>query len=147
MDNIRTTVDLFDTGLTCSQAVLTVFGEHYGLDSRMALIVGRPLGGGMGHMGRTCGAVSAAVIVLGLAKDDSEEKEAREVTFAAVQELFRRFQAVHGTTDYKDLLGEDMSTEEGIKRIREQGLVRKVCPAFVRDAAVILQELLTPSAR
>jgi hypothetical protein len=98
-------------------------------------------------MGRTCGAVSAAVIVLGLAKDDSEEKEAREVTFAAVQELFRRFQAVHGTTDYKDLLGEDMSTEEGIKRIREQGLVRKVCPAFVRDAAVILQELLTPSAR
>jgi C_GCAxxG_C_C family probable redox protein len=147
MDNIEKTMDLLAVGLNCSQAVLTVFGEPYGLDSQLALMVGRPLGGGMGHMGRTCGAVSAAVIVLGLARDDLEEKEARKVTFDAVQELFLRFQAVHGTTDCKDLLGEDMSTEEGIKRIREQELVKKLCPAFVRDASAILEGLLTSSAR
>jgi len=103
----------------------------------------------MGHMGRTCGAVSAAVLVLGLglARDDPEEREARKVTFDAVQELFRLFQAVHGTTECKDLLGEDMSTEKGIKKIREQELTKKLCPGFVRDAATILEELLTRPSR
>ncbi len=143
MNNVEKTVDLFSTGLNCSQAMLTVFGEQYGLDAEMAANLGRPLGGGMGHLARTCGAVTAAVLVLGLAKDHQDEGEARKVSHACVQDLFRRFEDLHGTTECKHLLGTDMSTEEGLKRVQEEKLVRKVCPPFVRDAASILAELLT----
>ena len=143
MNNVERTVDLFSTGLNCSQAILTVFGESYGLDAEMAAKLGRPLGGGIGHMAKTCGAVTAAALVLGMAKDNQDEGEARKASHACVQDLFRRFADAHGTTECKELLGADMSTEEGLKKIQEEKLVRKVCPLFVRDTAIILEGLLS----
>ncbi len=142
MNNAERTVDLFTNGLNCSQAILTVFGEPYGLAAEMAERVGRPLGGGIGRLARTCGAVTAAVLILGLAKDDQDEGEARRVSYSHVQELFRRFEALHGTTECKSLLGADMSTAEGLKKVQDEKLVSKVCPAFVKDAANILETLL-----
>jgi len=142
MNDPEKTVELFANGRNCSQAMLTVFGEPYGLNSEMAMKLGRTLGGGIGHMARTCGAVTAAVLVLGLARENQDEGEARKISFSRAQELFRRFETLHGTSECKNLLGADMSTEEGMTRIQQQQLVRNLCPAFVRDAAAILEELL-----
>lgn len=145
MDKVQKAVSLFSTELNCSQAILTVFGESYGVDSAMARRLGRALGGGgMGHMAGICGALSGAVLILGLAKDDADEAEARKAAFSSVQEFFKRFRAVHGTTDCKELLGADMSTEEGKKRIKQENLIRNRCPAFVTSAARILEEMLNP---
>jgi C_GCAxxG_C_C family probable redox protein len=143
MNHIERTVDLFSAGLNCAQAILTVFGEPYGLDTEMAAKLGRPLGGGIGHLAKTCGALTAAALVLGMAKDGRDEGEARKASHSCVQDLFKRFAAFHGTTECKELLGADMSTEEGLKKVQEEKLVRKVCPAFVRDTASILEKLLT----
>ncbi|MBI5250007.1 MAG: C_GCAxxG_C_C family protein [Desulfomonile tiedjei] len=142
MNSVSKTVDLFAAGLNCSQAILKVYGEAFGLDSETATKLGRPLGGGMGHMARTCGAVTAAVLVLGLAKDNQDEGAARKDSFFHVQELFRSFEALHGSTECKTLLGADMSTEEGLKKIKEEKLVSRMCPKFVSDAAEILEKLL-----
>ncbi len=142
MNNVERAVDLFPTKLNCSQAMLTVFGEPYGLNAKLAARLGLPLGGGMGHLARTCGAITAAVLVLGLAKDHEDEEEAKRVSFSCVQELFRSFEALHGTTECKGLLGADMSTAEGLKKVREEKLVSRVCPALVRDVATILERLL-----
>jgi C_GCAxxG_C_C family probable redox protein len=142
MTNATQAVDLFLNGLTCSQAVLTVFGEPYGLDTELAQKLGLPLGGGMARQGRTCGAVTAAVLVIGLAKDGEDKAEAKRIAFSSVQGFFRRFEALHGTTECKDLLGADISTEEGMKKIQDEKLFTTVCPVFVRDAANILEELL-----
>jgi C_GCAxxG_C_C family probable redox protein len=143
MNNPERALELFANGLNCSQALLTLFGKRYGLDSAMAGALGRPLGGGMGHLARTCGAVVAAVLLLGMATDAQEETEARTASDVSVREFFRRFERRHGTTECKELLGVDMSTEEGMKRIRAEKLVQKRCPAFVEDAAGILDELLS----
>jgi C_GCAxxG_C_C family probable redox protein len=142
MNNVERAVDLFANGLNCSQAMLTVFGEPYGLDAKMAEKLGRPLGGGMGRLALTCGAITGAVLILGLAKGHQEEAEARKVSYSSVRELFRRFEVLHGTTACKSLLGADMSTAEGLKKIQDQQLVSKVCPVFVKDAANILESLL-----
>jgi len=142
MDNPERTLALLATGLNCSQALLTLFGERYGLDSALAVAIGRPLGGGMGHMARTCGAVTAAVLLLGMATDNGDEKQAREKSDIYIRQFFERFEGRHGATDCKDLLGVDMSTEEGRRKITEERLVAKRCPAFVQDAAGILDELL-----
>lgn len=142
MNKAEEAVDFFASGLSCSQAMLTVFGEAYGLDAKMAAKLGRPLGGGIGHNALTCGALTAAVLVLGLAKDNQDEGEARKASYSCAKDLFKRFAALHGTTECKQLLGTDISSEEGWKKIQEEKLVRKVCPPFVRDAATILEELL-----
>jgi C_GCAxxG_C_C family probable redox protein len=143
MDRTERVVQLFENGLNCSQAMLVVFGEPHGLDLETAKRLGRPLGGGMGRLGRVCGAVSGAIVVLGLAQlDTMDESEARNDIARFVRELVQRFEDRHGTTLCNGLLGADMSTETGMRKIKEEKLVPKLCPAFVRDAAEILSELL-----
>jgi C_GCAxxG_C_C family probable redox protein len=143
MERIERVVQLFENGLNCSQAMLVVFGEPHGLDIETAKRLGRPLGGGMGRLGRVCGAVSGAIMVLGLAQQAAmDEGEARNDIARLIQELVRRFEERHGTTLCNGLLGADMSTEAGMRKIKEEQLVPRLCPAFVRDAAEILSELL-----
>jgi C_GCAxxG_C_C family probable redox protein len=146
MNNAERTVDLFSGGMTCAQAMLAVFGEAHGLNVDMVARLGRPLGGGMGRSGRTCGALTSAVLLLGLSKDDPDEAEARKACVHHVQQLFQRFIGIHGTTECSELLGADWNTAEGLRKIQEENLVKNLCPAFVKDAASILEELMTDSS-
>jgi len=82
MDAAQKAVHLFENGLNCSQAILTAFGEPHGIDSESAKKLGRPWGGGVGRMGRICGAVTGAIMVLGLAQSGwQDEAEARNDLF------------------------------------------------------------------
>ncbi len=146
MDKVERTVDLFSGGMICAQAMLAVYGEAHGLDADMAARLGRPLGGGMARSGRTCGALTSAVLLLGLSTDAPDGSEARDRCFRHVQQLLHRFTLLHGTTECKELLGADWNTPEGLRRIQEENLVRTRCPAFVRDAASILEQLTTASS-
>ncbi|MBF0548976.1 MAG: C_GCAxxG_C_C family protein [Deltaproteobacteria bacterium] len=143
MNRTEKTIQLLQIGSNCSQAILAVFGEPHGVDVDLADRLGRPLGAGLGRMGQVCGAVSSAIVVLGLAqKNGLDEAEARNDLARTAQELAARFKGLHGTIMCKDLLGADISTQSGMARIKEEKLVPKLCPVFVRDAADILSEFL-----
>lgn len=149
MNKVEKTLDLHrNGGLTCSQALLTVYGETYGIDPEKAMLLGRPLAGGIGGQGETCGYITAAILILAHAYNDKDEAEARKNTHPAVMNLFRRFKERHGTTMCKELLGADMSSEEGRKKIKEEKLVAKHCHCnggIGQDVTEILQTLISIS--
>ena len=146
MNRVEKTVDLHKNGgLNCSQAILTAFSESFGMDPETAKMLGRPLGGGISHLALTCGYLTGAVLVLAQAMNNKDERQARKETFKAVQELFSRFKERHGATMCKELLGADMTTEEGIKKILEEKLVAKHCYGYGRDVAEILEDLINPN--
>jgi C_GCAxxG_C_C family probable redox protein len=142
MDKAEQAAGLFSSGLNCAQSILSAFGEPYGLTREMAKILGRPLGGGMGRTGQTCGAITAAVLILGLANNNPNEEEARKAVYPKIQEFLKQFEAIHNSCDCKDLLGADMSAAEGRKIIQEEKLISQLCPGFVKDAARLLEQLL-----
>jgi len=143
MNCIKKTRDLHqNNGLNCSQAIMTAFGDQLGIDPSLARTYGRPWGGGIGHLAQTCGYLTGAVLVLAQAFDDADEKKARQETAQAVRELFRRFEKKHGTTLCKDLLGADMTTEEGREKIAAEKLVAKHCYGVGEDVAAILENLI-----
>lgn len=142
MTNAERAAELFDSGLNCCQAVLIVFGPSYGVNPETAKSLARAFGGGMGRLGKTCGAVSAAVIVLGLASDREDEAEAKTVAYSRVIEFFEQFEALHGATDCRSLLGTDISSDEERQKARDNGLFKQLCPVFVKDTAAILERLL-----
>ena len=144
MKSQETAQTLFHTGFSCSQSVLAAFAEQFGLEQQAALKVASAFGGGMVHSGATCGAVSGALMVIGLryGSASAEDKAVKDHTYAMGQEFLRRFKALHGETTCQGLLGYHIGTIEGMQQAREQGLFKERCPVFVRDAAMILEEML-----
>jgi C_GCAxxG_C_C family probable redox protein len=121
--------------------MLASFGEIYGMDRSTAFKLGRAFGSGMG-MGRECGAVTGALLVLGFkVQDASSEKETRYKVYDLVKEFVRLFEKTHGSIICKDMLGVDLGTQEGRDRAIKDNLFRTLCPGFVRDAARILADM------
>jgi C_GCAxxG_C_C family probable redox protein len=143
MTNVERVLDLFRGDLNCSQAILTVFGEPFGMDRETARRLGRPFGAGMGRMAGTCGALTGAMMVLGLARDQADEKEAKNDVYRYVRELVKRFEERHTTSVCRELLGADLSTEKGMEKARKEKLVARLCPTYVKDAAKILETMLS----
>lgn len=143
-DPIERSVSLFEQGFTCSQAVLAAYAARYGLDEATALKVSCAYGGGVARSGEACGAVSGALMVIGLAhgKASQGDDAAKERTYALTREFWNRFRARHGSLVCKELIGFDIGTPDGAKAASESGVFRDKCPVLVRSAAEILRELL-----
>ena len=137
-------VNIFKEGSNCSQAVISVYAEDFGLSRENALKISRGFGGGMGRMAKTCGAVTGAFMVLGLkyGNADIHDKEARERIYGLVREFARQFENRNGSIICRELLDCDISKPEGAKAAAENGLFASVCPKLVGDATEILEEMM-----
>ena len=147
MTTPETAVSIFESGFNCAQAVLAACGQSRGLPRDTALRVAASFGGGMGRTGETCGAVTGALMAIGLAhaKTAPNEDAAREKGYQLTQEFLARFQAKHHTTRCRDLIGFDLTTPEGRKQALDSGVHKTVCSQLVRDAAEIVEQLLADS--
>ena len=137
-------VNVFKEGSNCSQAVISVYAEDFGLSRENALKISRGFGGGMGRMAQTCGAVTGAFMVLGLkyGNADIHDKEAKERIYGLVREFACRFENRNSSIVCRELLGCDISKPEGAATAKENGLFASVCPKLVGDAAEILEEMM-----
>jgi len=135
-------IEFFGRGYGCAQSMLCIYGESHGIDKDTAVRLGRPFGSGMA-IGSTCGAVMGAVAVLGLALEGGEdEAHERDEVYEKTRELVRRLRDRRGSIDCKDILGVDLSTNEGEKEAMQRNLFGTVCVAVIRDVTQILEELL-----
>lgn len=144
MNKVDKALSLFNQGFSCSQAVLSVYSQQFGIDKETALRVSGAFGGGMARMGETCGVVTGALMVIGLkyGKTRNDDKEAKEKTYAVSKEFIDRFKSQNGSIICKDLLGYDVSTPEGLKMVNEKDLHNKLCTKFIKDAIQIIEGIL-----
>ena len=144
MSNAEIAVATLIEGFNCSQAVLSTLAPELGLDREAALRVAGALGGGMARTGQTCGAVSGALMVIGLRHGHvaAEDQAAKERTYALVREFVDQFRARNTSLLCRELLGCDVGTPEGMQLVREKGLTTSICPGLVRDAAEILEQIV-----
>ncbi|HET6427029.1 MAG TPA: C-GCAxxG-C-C family protein [Phycisphaerae bacterium] len=133
---------VFRSGLNCCQAVVMAFAEEHGLGREDAKRLASAFGGGISGMGLTCGAVTGALFVIGL-KHPRHDPGSAAASVKVAREFTRRFSAENSSIACRDLLGRDISTPEGMEAARAAGLFQTLCPALVRKAAEILDDLLT----
>ena len=143
MSHIDLAQSRFAGGFNCSQAVFSAFADNFGLDENTTLKIASSFGGGMGRMAETCGAVTGAMMVLGLEFGAaSPDREAKERVYTKVREFADRFKARNSSLVCRDLIGCDIGTPEGHQVARERSLFATICPTIVRDAVEILEEML-----
>ncbi|WKY45634.1 C-GCAxxG-C-C family protein [Eubacteriaceae bacterium ES2] len=143
MNKSEEALDLFSQGFNCTQVILSVFGDEFGLDREAALKMACGFGGGL-CQGELCGAVSGAVMVLGLkyGQCEKEDHDAKEKTYDVVNAFCKQFKAINGSIICNDLLDTDLSQENARKIARENGLFKKVCPKVIADAVLILEKFI-----
>ena len=136
-------VSCYHGGLNCTQAVLAVYGKRYGLDREKALKIAGAFGSGMGR-GDTCGAVTGALMVIGLkhTKVKGVRFISKERTAECAREFIALFQERNGSMVCRDLLECDVSTREGLREARKKKHFKTRCAKYVRDAAELLDVML-----
>ena len=137
-DTQRKSNEDFYEKFNCSQAVLGAYAVDYGLTVDQAMKVAACFSGGV-RKGEVCGAVSGAIMVIGLKYGDGPDYKATAYPKAA--EFMDRFKEKNASYVCRDLLGCDLSSEEGMLYARENGLFKDICPKMVESAVDILEEM------
>ena len=129
---------------TCSAAVFSAFSDELGLDPDTAKKIACGFGAGISRTGNMCGAVSGALMVIGLkyGKTEANDDAATDKTRALVRKFIQEFTEKNGSVNCTALLGYDMSDPEAFSLARDSGLFLTKCPALVRDSADILEKIL-----
>jgi C_GCAxxG_C_C family probable redox protein len=138
-------VGKFLEGYNCAQSVLYSFCKELRIDENSALKMACGFGSGMGGNEEVCGAVTGGIIVIGskYGRGKDDDPAAKERTYSKTRELMARFSHKHGTYICRTLLnGCDLSTEEGKKYFKENGLLHKTCKVCVESVVTILEDIL-----
>ena len=107
----------------------------------MALRIAAPFGAGMARQGEVCGALSGALMVLGL-QYGQDRPDGKEQTYRMAHEFMEIFRERHGALRCRDLVGHDISTPEGLQAARDANVFASLCPVFVDETARALTKYL-----
>jgi C_GCAxxG_C_C family probable redox protein len=137
-------VAAFGRGYNCSMAIFSAYAPDLGLDAETAASIASPFGAGIAGTDDICGAVSGALMVIGLSqrKEDIRDAASREMVYALAQKFIAEFTARNGSVMCTDLVGYDLSQEDQYQEAREQKVFATRCPKLVRDAGEILERIL-----
>jgi C_GCAxxG_C_C family probable redox protein len=135
---------LFREGFSCSQAVLMAFAPGLGMEGRQAALVSSAFGGGMARHGWTCGALTGALMAIGLhaGHATAEDAAAKDDLYARAQTLTARFEEQHGATACRQLTGADLRDPVERQAASDRGTFTTLCPQLVRTAAALVAESL-----
>lgn len=125
MDNrIEEAVKRKQCGYNCAQAVACAYCDYAGVDEDTMRDIAQAFGVGMGTLEGSCGAITGAGIVLGMANKQQKK------TVGDMRAVMTAFKERNGSVTCKELKGIDT------------GVVLRECIDCVRDAAEFLEKQL-----
>lgn len=127
-------VELFVSGFNCAEATLLALSEEFGKKVSVIPRIATGFGGGIGRTGQLCGALSGAVMAIGLQVgcDRAEEKEKRSSAAEGVRQMIVGFEEEFGTTQCRVLTGCVLHTKEGREKFDRLELRKTFCPRLIR---------------
>ena len=128
----------------CSEAVLMALAKCLGVESKLIPKIATGFGAGIGGEGEVCGALSGAVMGLGLkfGRDvpGFTENDRRPHWYAT--KLMKGFRELHGHLRCRDLLGLDLTNPEDYRWYSEMKLWATKCRDLITSATEQAYELL-----
>lgn len=137
-ERVKLAEEMFKEGYMCSQSVLAAFSDLFGLEKELAFKIANGFGGGIARKQEVCGAVSGAVMIIGLkyGKVLADDSLSHEKTYSMVDHFCKKFIEKNKSINCYEILGCDLPTA------RAKDLFSTVCRKCVRDSAEIIEELL-----
>jgi C_GCAxxG_C_C family probable redox protein len=137
-------LERFAQYFNCAEATLLGLVEAYKLENACVPRIATGFGAGIGAYGEVCGALSGAVMALGLrfGREDAEDQDKKKALYEKVKTLFAEFEQEFGAIRCLELTGCDMRNPEGMQKAKDLKLHSDFCPKFVAWAAEKTAEIL-----
>jgi C_GCAxxG_C_C family probable redox protein len=135
-------VTFFDSGFHCAESVLMSAKEKLGVRSSAIPRVATGFGAGIGRKGSVCGALTGAIMGIGLAYGRQHPSQDREKAYALARKTFDRFKARFGSPYCMELIGVDLSTVAGREKYHKLHLHTEQCGKLVAACADMLEQAL-----
>ncbi|MHA1138181.1 MAG: C-GCAxxG-C-C family protein [Candidatus Thorarchaeota archaeon] len=126
---------------SCSQVVFATYGEHLSsgkVDFETGMKIASAFSGGIAGTGSMCGALTGALMALGLKYNDAEKYNQINVV---ARKLLDEFESINGSTICRKLINHDLLTEEDVQQAFKTGAFDN-CTKYVEDVTKILDKLL-----
>lgn len=132
-----------DSGFNCCQSVCMAFADELDLERSEILKMCSAFGGGM-QCGEMCGAITGALMVLGLKTgfDSMDIPEVKDEMGERTKSLLAEFKSAFGAFRCKELLGFDYAIPEERILAKASGVPQERCPGYITGATEILERFL-----
>ncbi|MGN0817881.1 MAG: C-GCAxxG-C-C family protein [Candidatus Coproplasma sp.] len=145
-ERVEKAMQLFLNGYNCAQAVVGAYADLFGMDEQTAMRFAEGLGGGMGRMRLTCGAVSATALLAGLKMSNGTagDLQTRSQVYEKVRRMAEEFKDKNGSVICGDLLGLNKPADNSSmpEKRTEQYYKKRPCVQCVVDCAEIVEKYL-----
>jgi len=124
---------LFDGGLNCVQSTIASLAKFLGVESDLTPKIATGFGGGFSRTQSAYGAVTGAIMGLGLLFGRNQAREHKETCYGKTQEFITSFLKTFGSLNCFQLSGIDFNTSEGARLYKEK-VHQECCLKLVRFA-------------
>ncbi|MHA1125468.1 MAG: C-GCAxxG-C-C family protein [Candidatus Heimdallarchaeota archaeon] len=137
---VKKTLEYFSDDYNCSQAVLKGIIEELGYNFVEAPMVTAAYGGGIIGRGEVCGAVSGAIMAIGVINGNkiSDLVEYKKATGEDSKSFYKQFERKFGCSTCNGIIGVDPNDPDGREKARDAGTYAERCPKFVAEAVRIV---------
>ena len=120
--------------------------QEFNIENEIIPKIATCFGGGIGNTGDICGAVTGAVMAIGLVRKQSTSIEEWYETAEVARTFCRLFKDEMGTIKCKELIKLDLTSEEAREQLMNSDIAMTVCIPAVATAFQIVMKLLKEDA-
>jgi len=131
----------FASGYYCAESVVMAIAKSYGIESALLPGIATAFCGGVSRTCGPCGALSGAIMGVGLVLGRSRPDDSEEESYAVTQQLVRAFEQAFGARNCNELLGCDLGTPEGQAAFQADRMYER-CNRYTGIAAEIAARLI-----
>ena len=134
----------FTCGFNCAESVLKSLTDEMGTECSCIPKIATGFGAGLGRHGEICGAITGAVMAIGLkyGRSDAKDPEAKEKAYAIVDDFMKTFKSKFQNVRCIDITGCNMLTPGGLQKAKDNKVHKNVCTDLVVFATEEAAKLL-----
>jgi len=145
MTRIEKAAGYWQKGYNCSQSVFAAFAPEFGVPEDSALKIACSFGAGISRQQFICGAVTGAVMAIGLKYGTGSDNPAgdKKISYNKARILFDEFRRLNGSVVCRELLdGLDMNDPDDYQIITGKNMFVVRCGKYVQDAVIIAERTM-----
>ena len=141
-ESLNAALKYADKGLLCSEAVLLALSEAVGVKSDLIPKIATGFGAGIARSGNVCGALSGAIMGLGISFGRNEVSSTNIRTYWFSKEIVQYFKKEFGALICPVLLGLELDDPEDYERFKEKSMWENKCKQIISKTVKMAYNIL-----